>query len=86
MTVCSRRLCAARLATEGTSRPEPEGSKMRNMYPATTACTFAGRAAIIFGVAALTVVYGFALFIRGPDVGANPGDSRASSDDGLAFA
>ena len=53
---------------------------MRNTYSATTACTFAGRTAIIVGVAALTIVYGFALFIRGPDVGANPGDSRGSAD------
>ena len=46
---------------------------MRNTYSATTACTFAGRTAIIVGVAALTIVYGFALFI-------SPGDSRGSAD------
>lgn len=80
MTICSRRPCVARLATQGTSRPEPKGSKMRNTYSTTRACTFAGRTALIVGVAALTVVYGFALFIRGPDVGANNGCTSTYSD------
>lgn len=53
---------------------------MRNPYSTTKVCAFVGRTATIVGVAALIVVYGFALFIRGPDVGANNGCTSTYSD------